>query len=165
MASSMITPDQDSVVTEIEIGAPPERVFQALISREQALQWGGNQLFELTAWEMEARPGGKWRFISKERRPSGAYSVSEFVHHGEVVEIDPPHLLVYTWFANWHEPPSRKTVVRWELTPTPTGTRVKVTHSGLAALPGAAKGYNEGWPGLLHSIKRYLESGREPAHV
>ena len=39
MASSMITPDQDSVVTEIEIGAPPERVFQALISREQALQF------------------------------------------------------------------------------------------------------------------------------
>jgi hypothetical protein len=30
MPSSQITPDQDAIVTEIEIAASPERVFQAL---------------------------------------------------------------------------------------------------------------------------------------
>jgi Activator of Hsp90 ATPase homolog 1-like protein len=76
MASSKITPDHESIVTEIEIAAPPERVFRALIDREQALGWGGNDLFELTSWEMDPRPGGKWRFISNERKPSAEYSVS-----------------------------------------------------------------------------------------
>lgn len=29
---------EDAVISEIEIAAPPERVFQALIDREQALR-------------------------------------------------------------------------------------------------------------------------------
>jgi len=56
MATTRITPDNDSVVTEIEIAAPPARVFRALIEREQALQWGGGEAFEITEWEMDARP-------------------------------------------------------------------------------------------------------------
>ena len=30
MASTIVTPDQDSIVGEIDIAAPPERVFKAL---------------------------------------------------------------------------------------------------------------------------------------
>ncbi len=58
-AKSVITSDNDAVVTEIEIAAPPARVFRALIEREQALQWGGGEAFEITEWEMDARPGGQ----------------------------------------------------------------------------------------------------------
>jgi hypothetical protein len=36
MAKSIITPDRDAVISEVEIAAPPERVFQALVTREQA---------------------------------------------------------------------------------------------------------------------------------
>jgi uncharacterized protein YndB with AHSA1/START domain len=56
---SIITPDNDAVVTEIEIAVPPQRVFHALIDRDQALQWGNSDAFEMTLWEMDARPGGK----------------------------------------------------------------------------------------------------------
>jgi uncharacterized protein YndB with AHSA1/START domain len=35
---STITSNNDAVITEIEIGAPPARVFQALTDRAQALQ-------------------------------------------------------------------------------------------------------------------------------
>jgi uncharacterized protein YndB with AHSA1/START domain len=73
------------------------------------------------------------------------------------LQFDPPRLLVYGWFANWHAQPSHKTVVRWDLTPTPLGTKVKVTHSGLAPLPDARKGYSEGWPGLLQALKNFFE--------
>ena len=38
MASMHITPDQDAVVSEIEIAAPPERVFRALIERDAPRQ-------------------------------------------------------------------------------------------------------------------------------
>ena len=155
MATTKITPDNDAVVSEIEIADPPQRVFRALIDREQALQWGTNDAFEMTLWEMDVRPGGKWRFVSKERKGAGAGK--DFDHHGEIVEIDPPRLLSYSWFANWHENPSHPTLVRWELIPTKAGTRLKVTHSGLAALPGACQGYSQGWPGLVQSLKNFVE--------
>jgi len=158
VATTRITPDQDAVVSEIEIAAPPQRVFQALIDRNQALQWGTSDTHEITAWEMDARPGGKWQFISQEKNaknPDG--SARAFEHHGEVLEVDPPHSLAYTWFASWHENTLPRTVVRWELTPSPAGTRVKLTHSGLAQLPEARIGYSQGWPGLVEALKKYLE--------
>jgi uncharacterized protein YndB with AHSA1/START domain len=152
---SRITPDNDSVITEIEIAAPPDRVFQALINREQALQWGGGEAFEITLWDMDARPGGKWHFVSSERKGAGAGKA--FDHHGEILQIKPPLLLECSWYANWHSDPAHRTVVRWDLTPTKTGTYLKVTHSNLAAVPGLAEGYSQGWPGLAQQIKTFLE--------
>ena len=61
MPQSQITPDQDAIVTEIEIAAPPERVFQALTDPSQLmLWWAASPAGAL--WEMDARPGGKWRY-------------------------------------------------------------------------------------------------------
>lgn len=57
MAKAIITADKDAVISEVEIAAPLDRVFQALITREQALQWGKSDAFQVTRWEMEARPG------------------------------------------------------------------------------------------------------------
>jgi uncharacterized protein YndB with AHSA1/START domain len=155
--TAIVTPDQDSVVTEIEIAAPPDRVFQALIDRSQALQWGGGEAFEITFWEMDARIGGKWHFVSTERK-----SGKPMDHHGEILRFDPPRLMEYTWFASWHPDTQHPTVVRWDLTATKTtatktGTHLKVTHSGLAPMPGTAKGYSQGWPGLLQQIKTFIE--------
>jgi uncharacterized protein YndB with AHSA1/START domain len=155
MVNAIITPDQDAVVAEVQIAAPPGRVFQALTDRAQALQWGASDLFEMKVWEMDPRPGGKWQFISKELQ--GKNAGKEYEHHGEILEIDPPRLLVYTWFTDWHEPPSHRTVVRWELTPTANGTKVKLTHSGLRQLPAACKAYSQGWPGLMQALKNFLE--------
>lgn len=155
--SSQITPDHDAVITEIEIAAPPERVFRAIVDPDQALQWGGGDNFEIILWEMDPRPGGKWTFVSKERSGKNPPGLDRFEHHGEFLEVDPPRLIVQTWYANWHPDPSHRTVVRWELTPTKTGTRLKVTHSGLAPLAGTAEGYAQGWPGLVQQIKNFLE--------
>jgi len=149
---STITNDGDAVITEIEIAAPPARVFQALVDREQALQWGIGDAFEMTHWEMDARAGGAWRFTSRQRAGGEAFD-----HHGEVVQIDPPRLLEVSWFASWHPDPAHRTVVRWELAPTKGGTRLKVTHSNLAPLAGLAEGYSQGWPGLVQQIKNYIE--------
>jgi uncharacterized protein YndB with AHSA1/START domain len=156
MAKTIITPDRDAVVSEIEIAAPPERVFRALVNRDAALAWGNSEAFQITAWEMEARPGGRWRFSSRQRS-----SDQVFDHHGEVLEVDPPRVLAYTWFANWHSDPGHRTFVRWELTPTNAGTYVKLTHSGLAQLPEACMGYSQGWPGLLEALRNFSEKERK----
>lgn len=154
---SRITPDKDAVITVIEIAAPPERVFQALIDRDQAFQWGSSDAFEIVLWEMDVRPQGKWRFVSKELGGKNPPGLDRFDHHGEYLEVDPPRLLVQSWFANWHPDPSHPTIVRWELIPSKTGTRLTVTHSGLAPLSGAAEGYSQGWPGLVEQIRKFVE--------
>ena len=152
MTKAIITPDQDAVISEVEIAVPAERVFQALITREQALQWGADKSFQITRWEMDARVGGAWGFTGKETVSGRVYD-----HHGEVVEMDPPRVLAYTWLADFHSDPSHPTLVRWELTPIAGGTRVKVTHSGLAVLPISRKDYADGWPGVVQNLKQFVE--------
>ena len=152
MVTSAVTPDQDAIICEIEIAAPPERVFQAMTDSRQVRAQQIKETHELTLWEMELRVGGIWRSTVREKATG-----HEFVHHGEVVEIKPPHVLAHTWYANFHDQPSRATLVRYELTPTSAGTRLKVTHSGLAPEPKARQAYRGGWPGVLQAIKKFVE--------
>jgi uncharacterized protein YndB with AHSA1/START domain len=155
MPKTIITPDRDAVVSEIEIAAPADRVFEALVNRDQAFQWSKSDAYQLVDWELDARLGGKWRSTSREKASSKVFD-----HYGEVVEVDRPRVLAYSWYANWHSDASHRTVVRWELMPTSTGTHVRVTHSGLAALPDACAGYNQGWPGLLEQVKIFCERAK-----
>jgi uncharacterized protein YndB with AHSA1/START domain len=148
MSTTIVTPDQDAVVSEIEIAAPAERVFQALTGRQsssagsptpsarEVLEDGRAARRPLSLRHGEGNGRGQRRQrIRMPRRD---------------LEYDPPRLLVYTWVANWHDDKSkRRTVVRWELTPAKTGTHVKVTHSGLAQEEAARKDYSGGWPGVL----------------
>jgi uncharacterized protein YndB with AHSA1/START domain len=158
MAATYITPNTDTVVSEIFVAAPRERVFTALIDRAQALQWGSSAEYEMTEWEMAPRRGGKWKFIARKR---GDASSPDLVHYGEITDIDPPRLLQFTWFASWHSDPSQETLVRWELSAAAGGTQVKVMHSGLAPMPQDCKGYAQGWPGLVARIKQVVEASIE----
>jgi glutathione S-transferase len=152
---SVITSD-DAVVAEIQISAPPDRVFQALTDPAQLMLWFNNASCPVKFWEIDARPGG--RYLYETRKGSVVVNnVSEFKCHGEILEIDPPRLLVYTWIASWHGDKSRRTIVRWELSPEGNGTRVKVTHSGLADESAARKDYAGGWPGVLENLKTFTE--------
>lgn len=149
--------EQDAIVSEIEIAAPPERVFKALTEQKQLSLWWNDASCPIKLFEMDARPGGRWRFETQagEIEVNG---VREFKANGEILEFMPPRMLVYTWIANWHDDPAQKTVVSWELTPTQGGTRVKVTHSGLAQLPIARKDYAGGWPGVVEKLKQFTEN-------
>lgn len=157
MPNPSLTPDQDAVVTEIEIAAPPARVFQALTDPAQLKRWFSDPACPVKFWEMDARPGGRYRYAT-EKSSVMVNQVSEFECSGEILEYDPPRTLVYTWIANWHDDPARRTVVRWELKPSSTGTHVKVTHSGLAHLPTARQDYTGGWPGVLDMLKKFAEN-------
>ena len=158
MPSAQITPDQDAIVGEVEIAAPPDRVFRAFTDPAQLIRWWSDDICKTSLWEMDARKGGKWRFEAGD--PSGKIvvnGVTDFKAYGEITEFDPPRLLAYTWLGNWHDHPERPSTARWELSATKTGTRVKVTHSGLADQPVARKDYAGGWPGLLELLRKYCE--------
>jgi uncharacterized protein YndB with AHSA1/START domain len=156
MPKAIVTPDQDAIVSEIEIAAPAERVFQALTRSDQLSVWFTDPSCPLKFWKMDGRLGGRYHYAT-EKGTAVVNGVREFDCQGEILECDPPRLLVYTWVANWHDDKSRRTVVRWELTPTKLGTLVKVTHSGLAQEEAARKDYSGGWPGVLEMLKKFAE--------
>lgn len=147
---------QDSVVTEIEIAAPPERVFSAITDAKQMTRWWASPICEHTFFEMDARLGGKWGFYTTPATQS-INGVNEFKCHGEILEFQPPKLLVCTWIANWNDKPESETIVRWELSRTPAGTRLRVIHSGLAGQNVARELYQGGWPGVVENLKNFLE--------
>jgi len=153
---SVITPDNDAVVTEIQIAAPPERVFKALTDERELVRWFTDASCPVRFWKMDARLGGQYSYAT-ERGSVVINDIREFECHGEILEFDPPRLLVYTWYGNWHENQALRTVVRWELTPHAAGTRVTVTHSGLAQAEAARKDYSSGWSGVLEKLKQLVE--------
>src|SRR5690348_14467016 len=138
MATAQLTPDNDTILAEVFIAAPPARVFEAITDPRQTMQWWGLKgLFRATDAKSDLRVGGKWwsEGATDDGRP--------FRVEGEYLEIEPPRLLVYTRTANFAG--NIETVVRWELEPRDihglhgsathrvgTGTLVKVRHSGFA---------------------------------
>ena len=156
MPGTVVTPDQDAIVSEIFVAAPPERVFQALIDPRQVCQWWTSKQCPIESFALDARLGGRWSYDTSHSGLT-VNGVSKFHCEGEVLEFDPPRRLAYSWIANWHDQPDRRTVVRWELFPSAKGTLVKMTHSGLAELPKARRDYSGGWPGLVESLKNFVE--------
>src|SRR5271157_1823473 len=154
MTTTIVTPDLDEIISEIHIAAPPERVFSALIEPKQLALWFTDASCPVKTWRMDARRGGSYGYATG-KGSHVVNGVSEFECHGEILEFDPPRLLVYTWVANWHLDKQRKTIVRWELTPTPSGTHVRVTHSGLAQEPEARADYSGGWPGVVEKLQQF----------
>ena len=156
MTTTIVTPDQDAIVSEIKIAAPPERVFRALTDAGELQRWFGSPECPLKYWQMDARVGGLYSYQT-EKGSIVVNGVNQFTCHGEILECDPPRLLAYTWIGNWHDDPKSQTVVRWELTPQANGTHVRVTHSGLSHLPVARKDYSGGWLGVVEQLKKFVE--------
>jgi uncharacterized protein YndB with AHSA1/START domain len=151
MATSNVSPDANELVSEIHIAARPDGVFQALVDPKQVVQWWGQGgVYRCTQFDADLRAGGRWRCAGV-GPDGGSFEVT-----GEYLQVDPPHLLVYTWMASWTG--DVKTTVRWELQSTEQGTLVRIRHSGLAAHPEVAKSYR-GWPRMLGWLQAYLESG------
>ena len=157
MATNVVTQDQDVIALEVQIGAPPDRVFQAITDPTQLLRWWGQKgIYHGTKWSADLRPGGQWRCDGVSDTDGSAFHVS-----GEYLEVDPPRVLSHTWIASWSGP--MKTVVRWELEAAEGGTLMRLQHSGFAGAPAAAKGHYEGWVRVLGWMQAFVERGETVA--
>jgi uncharacterized protein YndB with AHSA1/START domain len=139
----------DTIVKEITIKAPAERVFEALTNPEQRLKWWGAEgVYRGTQMESDLRPGGKWltRGISCEGR---AFSVG-----GAYREIERPRLLVFTWLPDWDDS-GLESLVRFDLEERDGITTVRLTHSGLVT--ESARTRHKGWPQVLAWLQAYAE--------
>ncbi len=142
----------------VDIAAPPERVFDALVDPARLGRWWGtSDTHRARDWAVDPRPGGALRARvthgdGSESEAAGAYRV-----------VDPPRTVEHTWRASPGEPES---VVRFDLAPADVrgrpGTRVTVTHT-IVGFAAQAAAHAAGWPLLLARLA--LHAGAPPTIV
>ena len=133
----------DQYVTFIDIDAPPEVVFAHLVSAQRMVSWMGQHA------ELEPTPGGGF-----------AVDINGSLVRGRYLEVDPPHRVVVSWgMAGSEDLPPGSSRVEFTLTPTETGTRLDLVHTGLRE--PKASGHATGWVHFLARL-RAAASGTAP---
>lgn len=129
-----------TVHATVEIAAPPESVFRALTDPGELPRWWGNpDVYQTHDWKLDLRPGGRWSCQARSAEGTGEV-------RGEVLAVEPPRLLEYTWEASWEQ--YKQSIVRYTLEKVPGGTRLSLLHRGLAS-DESTRGHAEGWTQVL----------------
>ena len=143
---------------DIEIEAPPERVFRALTSRD-----------ELSAWFQVAIEGDL-------AAGSEVWMTSLLPEHGglrfqvRILEMTPPRRVVWQWHpgevdaaVDYAKEP--RTTVTFTLEPSARGTRLSLSETGFDEIDLARRakvhGDNtQGWTEVLVWLQRYVQNAR-----
>jgi uncharacterized protein YndB with AHSA1/START domain len=128
-----------SVVVEREIPFPPEKIWRALTQPHLIEEW---------LMKNDFKPAVGHRFNLR-RNPQPDVNI---VIDCQVLVVEPNKTLSYTWAAY-----DLDSVVTWTLTPTSTGTRLRMQQSGFQPdqkrAYGGAKG---GWRQCFASLEQVL---------
>jgi uncharacterized protein YndB with AHSA1/START domain len=116
---------------------PPERLWRALTDSKAMNEW-------LMANDFQPIVGHKFQFHT---RPAPTFDGTVYC---EVLEVDRPRRLVYSWRSGQMRQP---TIVTWTLEPIAEGTHLTLSHTGFEGLWGIAVSMilNAGWKRLLGS--------------
>jgi uncharacterized protein YndB with AHSA1/START domain len=139
-----MTHTRPAIVKEITMKASPERIFRAFTVPEERLRWWSRA----THNESDLRVGGRWESRG-EKQDGGTYRM-----HGTYLEVDPPHLLVFTWRHHGDEF-AEETIVRVELEARGEHTLVRLTHTGFTSEEMHAD-HLEGWDIVLGWLGAYV---------
>jgi uncharacterized protein YndB with AHSA1/START domain len=141
-----------AITGDIVIEAPPEAVFEALVSPEELQQWwGADGMYRTHDWKIDLRPGGE-----RSCRATGANGDVGVVT-GVHVEVDPPRRLSHTWNPSW-DPTLPETVVLYTLTAVPEGTLLRIEHTGFdEAHAKSQQGHREGWMRVLGWLSEFAK--------
>lgn len=141
------------ILATVEVGAPPERVFQALTSDEVTRWWVNPGVFDTSEWSADVRSGGAWR-------ASGVGRGKPYVLEGEFLEVDPPRRLAHTWRPAG-APMSATTMVSYLLEPSGEGTRITLRHTGFISRE-TCLATCVGWETSFSELSRVISSaGRD----
>jgi uncharacterized protein YndB with AHSA1/START domain len=128
-----------SVVIEKELPHPPEKIWRALTQGALIKEW-------LMENDFQPVSGHKFNF----RLPP--MPQWDGVIDCEVKVVEPNKRLSYTWNSLGLE-----SVVAWTLTPTPSGTLIRMEQSGFKPDQDYAyKGATYGWQGFMGGLERVL---------
>ena len=149
----------DRIEKEIVIRAPRERVWRALVEGREFGAWFGARVGEGTF-----APGARVR---------GAITHPGYEHVTldlEIERVEPGRLLSWRWHPGAVEPGrdysgEPRTLVVFELSDAPGGTRLTVVESGFDAIPAARRaeawrGNDAGWAAQVKNIDRHVSGPR-----
>jgi len=123
-----------SVVVEREISHPPEKIWRALTQPHLIEEW---------LMKTDFKPVVDHRFNL--RADWGSVDC-------QVMAIEPNRTLSYSWAAMGLD-----SVVTWTLTPTPTGTHLRMEQSGFGPdQQQAYMGAKYGWPKFFANLERVV---------
>ena len=141
-----------SIDGEIDIEAPPEKVFDAFTDPEQLAQWWGSEdTYRTSNWQVDLRPGGAWSCDAINTDGTQKSTV-----HGTYVAVDRPRVLEFTWKPSWD--PIGPTNVRLVFEPIPTGTRLRLLHTGFEGFAESQKGHTNGWTRVLGWLRDKVQT-------
>jgi len=133
-----------NIVMERIYPYPPEQVWAALADSQALSEWLMENDFQpYVGHHFQFRTSPSWGF--------------DGIVHCEVIAVEKPHRLAYTWQGG---PMKKPTTVTWTLQPTPEGTRLKLEHTGFEGAAGMALSFllGSGWGRLLREVlPKYIE--------
>ena len=130
--------DGTSVHQEVQYKAAPARVYEALLDAKQFAA------FTKDAAEIQPQPGGSFKLFGGRIE-------------GRTIELVTNKRIVQAWRAsNWK--PGFYTIVRFELSPQGSGTRLVFDQAGFLEDPAEWKHLTEGWPQMYwEPLRKYLD--------
>ncbi len=135
-----------SIVVERGISHSPEKIWKALTTSDLISKW-------LMTNDFEPLKGHRFNFRATPIH--GWNGITDC----EVLEIDPPRLLVYSWSASGDQAEDGlKTIVTWTIEATPDGARVRMEQAGFRPEDELGfKAMGGGWPHILGRLE--VEAG------
>jgi uncharacterized protein YndB with AHSA1/START domain len=134
------------VLASVEVSASPERVFQALASKEITGWWVRPGVFDTREWTGDVRAGGRWR-------ASGMTRGEPYVQEGEFLEVESPRWLVHTWEGAGKG--GVASTVTYLVEPIDGRTRVTLRHLGFASRD-MCQAFAIGWETSLERLAEIL---------
>jgi uncharacterized protein YndB with AHSA1/START domain len=128
-----------TLTIERELPHPPEKVWRALTESSLLAEW-------LMGNDFEPQVGHRFKFRSA---PVPNW---DGVIDSQVLVIEPVSRLSYSWGTMGME-----SVVTWTLTPTASGTHVRMEHSGFPSEESASyKGAKYGWTNFIGKLENVV---------
>jgi uncharacterized protein YndB with AHSA1/START domain len=138
MSDMPATQDQQVLITRI-FDAPRELVFAAWTDPDQVAQWFGPEHYDAprNRIEIDLRVGGRWTLVMVDR-DSGREAPAEY----EIVELDPPRLLVMRAEPMPEFGIHKETFTRVELHDHGGKTRMTLSDGPYTEAAGAERAWN-----------------------
>ena len=89
--TTAIYQDGTDLVFERVFDAPRDLVWKAYVDPDRVARWWGPRGTMTVVAEMDVRPGGRWRYISR------AADRDDVTFYGEYLEVEPPERIRWTF--------------------------------------------------------------------
>ena len=124
-----------SVVVERDMPHPPEKIWRALTQSHLIEEW-------LMTNDFKPQKGRRFNLTA-----------DWVAVDGEVQAVEPNRRLTYSWDTK-----DLTSVITWTLTPTATGTRLRMEQSGFRADQRSFhRGAQAGWPRFFTALEQVLD--------